>query len=507
MTIGIRRASKGYPKIDSVSVMKTLDLQLGSTVETISYSTGWSAANAHPKGGAVYNIITLTNYTLITSNLVADEVRDHTLDNSNIAMAQRNRSIDVGLEYNVVTSNSAAMNATRLQAAWNDSNEGDELIFPSEIISFDSTLIFLGKHRTITQNGGILNFTGSATDTAVQFGDNSVTSTENITVRGLRVQDNSSGATGMDYLVRVWGCHRSKFYDMYLQGKTSGATNGSLIHNDQSWINRYYNLRCNDGYVGLEFGSNSNAVNFFDFLAEDQIKAGIWIPINEVIGRVKFYGGTIESVNDGSGTGILLEHSTSNGLTFDGMYFEANDRHIEYNSSSAGVFNVTDCRFQSPTASDHSIELAGNCTVFGRGNQFTGGSLVRTNNTNAKWFGFNNTTTDASTEVVDVSGHHTLEIITATGDRKIIGTPGKLKILNHSIPQIESGSKTVSASSTETIAFATAFPAAPLVICSHAAGSSRDGPVRATSISTTGATLGNDSSSTTVIYWIAVYNP
>ncbi len=89
MTIGTRRASKGFPEIDSVSVMKTLDLQIDTTVETISYYTGWSAANDHPKGGATYNIVTLANYTLITSNLIPDEYGDHTLDNGNIAMILR----------------------------------------------------------------------------------------------------------------------------------------------------------------------------------------------------------------------------------------------------------------------------------------------------------------------------------------------------------------------------------------------------------------------------------
>ncbi len=86
MTIGIKRSNTGYPKYTSVAEMQTIDLKSGDTVEVIAANSGWVGAGNKPKGRAVYNVVTLAEYTIITSLLAADGVNDWLLSNGNVAM-------------------------------------------------------------------------------------------------------------------------------------------------------------------------------------------------------------------------------------------------------------------------------------------------------------------------------------------------------------------------------------------------------------------------------------
>jgi hypothetical protein len=86
MTVGTKFSNTGYPKYASVAELKTIDIQVGEIVETVSYYSGWAAASIHPLGGAVYNIITLAQYTAITGLVAADTYGDHALDNGNVAI-------------------------------------------------------------------------------------------------------------------------------------------------------------------------------------------------------------------------------------------------------------------------------------------------------------------------------------------------------------------------------------------------------------------------------------
>jgi len=117
---------------DTVAVMVAdTTLVVGSTVETKSYYAWQSPINEEPKGGAIYNIVSLADYTAITGKVSTDEWGDHTLTNSNIAMIVRTNPIDVamwGASGDGITNDSAA-----IQAAM---NEKLDVYFPEPLVSY-----------------------------------------------------------------------------------------------------------------------------------------------------------------------------------------------------------------------------------------------------------------------------------------------------------------------------------------------------------------------------------
>ena len=116
MTIGTGFSNTGYPKYASVAQMKSIDLQPGATVETIAYYDGWLAANANPKGGGTYQILTLPEYTAITGKVTADAAADHALNNGNVAFLIRGKSANI-LQYGA-RGDGSTDDVTKIQAAF-----------------------------------------------------------------------------------------------------------------------------------------------------------------------------------------------------------------------------------------------------------------------------------------------------------------------------------------------------------------------------------------------------
>jgi len=74
----------------------------------------------------------------------------------------------------------------------------------------------------------------------------------------------------------------------------------------------------------------------------------------------------------------------------------------------------------------------------------------------------------------------------------------------HTVPEMESGvTGTVGAGGSRTVSFGTTFSSAPNVVVSHTAGTSRDGPLTVTGISTTGFTVHNWATAASTAQWIA----
>lgn len=378
-----------------------------------------------------------------------------------------------------------------------------------------SPIIFTGRDYRVVGNGrnSAIVWTGPASNTAVRIGDG-INSTLGLLFQDFTFEDPSDG---VDRLVHINYTTRSKFYNLTFLGSWT-ATKGTLLTHESAWINDFYSPRFSGGYHGLQLMSDSNAVTFYGSTFENQVSVGIWVEWGSLINRVNFLGGTVEGLDAGNGHGFLIEHP-SGSLTIQGMYFENNDQHIEFrhNPNFYGTSaTIRDCRFYSGRGVA-AIELATAQGVYSSNNSFRTQPLVHVNHESstggdAVYVGYDNTSFDGSPEVVFSKGtvfRHSTGLSGQVLDAYNSAQARSDVIFNgHPVPEIEHGSSAaIAAGSSLVITFDNPFPGTPIVVVSHSAATPRDGAVRVSSVMATEFTVHNDSTSSTVVNYIATYSP
>jgi hypothetical protein len=209
----------------------------------------------------------------------------------------------------------------------------------------------------------------------VQIGDGTVTATFGIVIDGLSIQDETAGTGGPDStsgggngLLKVWGCHRSRFRDIYLYAGTQNSA-GVGLWLERCWINEFYGLRANNCASGIAFGDHTDGVNgcsFFGVQIEGYATAtqsspnfpgGVWVPpidgsfAGGKPNGIRFFGGTIEGGSNNV-SGVSIQQGDAD-ISFYGTYFENNDYDIYLNhgGSSEHAVTVNACLFVGKPAS------------------------------------------------------------------------------------------------------------------------------------------------------------
>ena len=138
--------------VSTVASLKSTDLIPRQTAKTQGYYDGW-AALAKQEGSSDYIISTLQNIrdSLSDPTWLPDEIQDHTLNNSYIAMMFRVSSYSLD-QFGVV---GGADDTARLQSAF--SNVG-EITFNSEKVYVSKDRLKLLDGTTVDLNGARVNF-------------------------------------------------------------------------------------------------------------------------------------------------------------------------------------------------------------------------------------------------------------------------------------------------------------------------------------------------------------
>jgi len=294
----------------------------------------------------------------------------------------------------------AAVNSTALNAALASKAIDANIYTPAGIFPFDAKILMVGKRKRLFGDGTFLNWSGSTAvgSIAFQLGDGGTTATIETEIRNLVIASNGA-ETGL----KITAVTRSNFYGLHIIGNT-GMTSGQLIDlADISIIHNFYGLVLKQGFDGVNLKSNSNSINFYGTVAEDQEGASVRVKAGQTVNLINFNGGTFES----SVTAFHLTHVT-NTLSIDNVYFEANTNHIIVDHiASGGKLSVVNSRFTSPlNAGTFSIDLSAIGTYYIERNEFRGGELYRLNNNSAKVIATGNISPDASAESLIVLGSH-----------------------------------------------------------------------------------------------------
>ncbi len=388
----------------------------------------------------------------------------------------------------------ATLNTVALQA-WLDSTA--DLVLPDGVYNFNATINWTGNNKTITSGrGAFLNWVGGNTDEAFVIGDGNVTNTDRVVINSLRMIDNSP--SGVDRLLYFNGANYGSYNDLYLASNIT-ADNGVMLTN-AGWGNTYNATRIFKGYTGLELRTNSNAVTFYDFDANNLEKHGILRQEGQGGSVINFYGGAVESMNSGSGFGILIE-APVHSFSIDGMYFEANDQHIQVGGAGAfgQKFTITNSRFITGGGTA-SIEIVDAQAVYAERNEFRNTPLVYLSDADASYFGTFNISSDGQTEIEATSHGSSL------AQNWTFSAAKGLKFNDHKVPEIEIGTTAALVdNASETVTFDVEFSGTPTVVATGSAAGDADGMILTSAPSSTQVTIHNRSGTTMSIKWTAMY--
>jgi len=391
--------------------------------------------------------------------------------------------------------------STAIQQAIDFMSFNQVLVFSASDFTINSKIQFTGTNRKIICKGRII-WKGGATGPAVEFGDGGITTTEGWKVYDLFV---ASDTEDVDVLVKFNYANRNVLYNMQLTTPTETSTSGNLIQLTESVINSFFGLRLKHGFNGVSLENNSNGCYFYDTIAEDQTGSSVIVPLGNTINSVKFYGGVFES----SLEGFRFDNPVYS-FFLDGIYFEANNIHIIYDSAGAAYSRITNCRFISPlNGNGHSIQADQPVNIIAENNEFLSTYQIQINDSACKYISkFNNNLGGASGEAAidDTTGnaYYTVTTISGQGFEDLNGQG--LRMDGIPVKPSESGNTATIAGGGGTlpIVFATPFQYVPGVSVTHLAGTSRNLPFTITGLTANGFTIINHASGATAASWIAI---